>query len=141
MIEEDTIRKIIAKYQNEEYGDDPETAAPTAMQEIIKALTTQEKVTKVFYTQGAALTLNVEEVTDKENCTGGTHTRSHPDRWTITGRICEDMRTWVNEFEAVHPLFGRVWGNFEEEVHADSEEGFQHFYANHKPEEWDYADV
>jgi hypothetical protein len=61
--------------------------------------------------------------------------------WTIVGEVIEDYFEWVNYFEASHPDFGRVWGNFEDEVYADSEEGFNHFYNNHTPREWDYWDI
>jgi len=61
--------------------------------------------------------------------------------WTIQGDIHEDYYEWVNEFEAFHPFFGKVWGNFEDEVYADSEEAFEDFYKNHPPNEWDYWDI
>ena len=93
-----------------------------------------------FKSEGGALTLNPEEVTngDEDN---GIHTKEHKDGWIITGEIHEDYYTWVNKFKAEHPTFGKVWGNFEEEVYADSEEGFQDFYSKHKPREWDYGDI
>jgi len=65
----------------------------------------------------------------------------HEDGWTITGEIHEDYYEWVNDFEAVHPVYGRVWGDFEKEVYADNEEGYQNFYKNHTPEAWDYGDI
>jgi hypothetical protein len=61
--------------------------------------------------------------------------------WEIKGEIKEDYYEWVNDFEAFHSDFGRVWGDFESEVYADSEEGFAHFYEHHKPEAWDYYDI
>lgn len=93
-----------------------------------------------FYSHGGALTLNPEEVTDT-GATYGVHERTHASGWTIKGEIHEDYYTWVNGFEAHHPEYGRVWGDFEEEVYADSEEGFNHFYENHTPEPWDYGDI
>jgi len=95
---------------------------------------------KDFYSDGGALTLSTAEVTDK-SYTDGTHQKTHKDGWTILGDIQEDYYKWVNEFNAVHPKFGRVWGNFEDKVYADSEEGFQDFYKNHRPEAWDYGDI
>ncbi len=65
----------------------------------------------------------------------------HESGWLIEGSVCEDYYEWVNDFEAVHPDFGRVWGDFEKEVYADSEEGFRHFYSNHPPSQWDYYDI
>lgn len=47
----------------------------------------------------------------------------------------------VNYFEAKHPTYGRVWGDFEDKVSADSEEGYQHFWVHHEPEAWDYWDI
>jgi len=48
---------------------------------------------------------------------------------------------WVNEFEANHPVYGKVWGDFENTVYADSESGYQHFIQHHPSEEWDYGDI
>ncbi len=61
--------------------------------------------------------------------------------WEISGEIHEDYYEWVNDFEATHPTFGKVWGNFEDTVFADSEEGYNHFIKNHPPESWDYWDI
>ena len=93
-----------------------------------------------FKSNGGALTLDTSEVSDGDP-QGGTHTRTHPDGWTITGLVHEDYYTWVNEFDARHKTLGRVWGNFEGEVKADSEDAFADFYANHQPREWDYGDI
>ena len=93
-----------------------------------------------FNSEGGALTLAPSEVTDSGH-ESGTHAKTHEDGWTITGKIHEDYYVWVNEFEAAHPIYGKVWGDFESEVHADSEEGFQHFHENHKPHAWDYDDI
>lgn len=82
-----------------------------------------------FKSEYGALTLNPEEIGE------------HPDGWIISGEVHEDYYEWVNEFEAHHPTYGKVWGNFEEEVYAESEEGFQHFYKNHTPVAWDYGDI
>jgi len=65
----------------------------------------------------------------------------HDDGWIVTGAVIEDYYEWVNSFEAVHPVYGRVWGDFEDEVYADSEEGFAHFFENHTPYKWDYWDI
>lgn len=102
------------------------------------------KVTKKFgvdfFSGGGALTLPVEAVTQgKDYC--GEHSRTHKSGWTIKGVIHEDYYTWVNDFEATHPKLGRVWGNFEYEVHASSKKAFAHFWAHHEPEAWDYMDI
>ena len=88
-----------------------------------------------------ALTLEPEEVCVSAHDLIGTHTRTHDDGWTITGKIVNDYFYWVNEFAAAHPTFGKVWGDFEDEVHADSEEAFADFYAKHAPTAWDYQNI
>lgn len=94
-----------------------------------------------FESPGGALTLPVSAVSVDPDVEGGTHERTHESGWTIRGAVIEDYFTWVNEFTASHPQHGNVWGDFEAEVCADSEEGFQHFYQNHAPEEWDYMEI
>ena len=93
-----------------------------------------------FHSPGGALTLPPEAV-DKNDSQGGVHTRTHKSGWSILGEIKEDYYTWVNEFEAHHPVYGKVWGDFEDEVYADSEEGFADFYKNHPPSAWDYQEI
>ncbi len=67
--------------------------------------------------------------------------RQHADGWLIKGDVCEDYYLWVNKFDAVHEVFGRVWGNFEVCVYADSEEGYQDFLKHHPYHVWDYYDI
>jgi len=86
------------------------------------------------------LTLGAGEVREN-SCLPGHYTKTHSDGWTISGEVLEDYYEWVNDFEASHPTLGRVWGNFESEVHADSEEAFADFWEKHEPEEWDYGDI
>ena len=81
-----------------------------------------------FNSPGGALTLSDTSI--------GTHESG----WTITGEVHEDYYTWVNDFEATHPQFGIVKGNFEGEVVAETEEAFAHFWKHHKPYAWDYSD-
>jgi len=99
------------------------------------------KFNKDFFSDGGALTLPQSSVTRNEGLMTGVHTRTHKDGWKITGEIHEDYFVWVNEFEAVHPRFGRVWGDFEKEVFADKVSGFKNFYNNHPPDDWDYGDI
>ena len=94
-----------------------------------------------FDSMPGALTLRREEIDETDEKLNGFSIRVHLDGWTISGEIKEDYYSWVNEFTAMHPLHGKVWGNFEEEVFADTEEGYQDFYKNHKPEAWDYGDI
>src|ERR1035437_2723671 len=100
----------------------------------------EKKFGRDFQSHGGALTLPPEAVS-KRSVDGGTHYRTHDSGWTIRGEVHEDWIHWVNSFEASHSKFGRVWGNFEESVFADSEEGYAHFYENHTPEAWDYMDI
>ena len=88
-----------------------------------------------------ALTLLHDDVCSDVNITEGTHSRTHESGWTITGELQEDYYVWVNDFHATHPEYGRVWGDFQREVFADSEEGYQHFWINHKPYSWSYWDI
>jgi len=92
-----------------------------------------------FSSSGGALTLPAFEVGDYSIGVQTSHT--HPDGWTVTATVVEDHYEWINEFSAVHPTLGKVWGDFETEVHADSEEAFEDFYKNHQPEAWDYLDI
>lgn len=94
-----------------------------------------------FHSEGGALTLDAEEVSDDPDVIGGIHTRSHGDGWIIRGQVCEDYFVWVNEFAARHPQLGAVWGDFEGVVFASSEEAFADFYAKHPPFAWDYGDI
>lgn len=95
---------------------------------------------KDFFSDGGALTLPVSAVSVVP-VDSGLHSRTHDSGWTISGMVHEDYYTWVNDFEASHPVYGKVQGNFESEVTADSEEAFQHFWKHHEPDAWDYADI
>lgn len=88
-----------------------------------------------------ARTLSVNEVCEAHESLTGATSRTHADGWTIGGVVCEDYFYWVNDFEAEHPVFGRVMGNFETKVQADSKEGYDAFCALHGPETWDYWDI
>lgn len=95
-----------------------------------------------FKSFGGALTLEPAEVSESEYALVWVlQERTHPDGWTIKGIVYEDYYWWVNDFEATHPDYWKVWGNFEKEVYADSEEGYNHFYKSHKPLERDYMDI
>lgn len=84
---------------------------------------------KDFHSPGGALTLRPHDIGE------------HKDGWTITGEIHEDYYEWVNDFTAVNPSYGAVWGDFEGKVYATSQEAFDHFYSHHTPEAWDYGDI
>src|SRR4028118_7631 len=94
---------------------------------------------KDFYSHDGGLILGASDVSDKPNHHEYKYSsRKHESGWVISGTPVEgDSYDWVHEFEATHERYGRVWGNFEHQVFADTEEGFNHFYANHPPAEHD----
>lgn len=96
-----------------------------------------------FFSEGGALTLSPSVVEDNnvELPDYVEFTKTHENGWTITAFISENYYRWVNEFSAVHPVFGNVWGDFQNFVYADSEEGFQDFYNKFPPNEGDYHDI
>ena len=94
-----------------------------------------------FNSEGGALTLSSGEISSTEIGNYDFCGRKHKSGWTIVGQIQEDYYVWVNEFFASHPKYGYVFGNFENNVYASSEEGYQHFYNHHQPETWDYMDI
>jgi hypothetical protein len=61
--------------------------------------------------------------------------------WTIVGKIHEDYYEWINDFEAFHPKYGRVKGNFESLVEASSKKAYDRFVKDHPFHEWDYYDI
>ena len=83
----------------------------------------------VFHYSDSAYTLRPEDVGKHEN------------GWELKAIIHEDYYEWVNYFEAFHPIHGKVWGDFESEVQADSYTAIGNFLDNFEPHEWDYADI
>ena len=99
---------------------------------------------KDFHSEGGALTLSILEVSEidlSEDECGKIEERLHSDGWKIKAMTHADYYRWVNAFEATHPTYGKVWGDFEDKVFADTEEGYNHFYKHHTPEAWDYGDI
>lgn len=88
-----------------------------------------------FSSDGGALTLPARSV----GKSGGW--KIHTSGWAIAGDIHEDYYKWVNSFSARHSVFGCVWGDFENDVFADSEAAYNHFLDHHYPEAWDYQDI
>lgn len=82
-----------------------------------------------FHSAGGALTLRPSDIGE------------HPSGWVVSGKIKEDWFEWVNEFDAVHPTLGRVWGDFESEVFYTSIEAYEDFRKYFSPEDWDYWDI
>ena len=94
-----------------------------------------------FHSTGGALTLPPDAVTNDASVMTGEHSKRHDSGWTITGEVHEDWYVWVNEFYAIHDQYGRIEGDFEDEVTAESEEAFANFWKHHEPETWDYWDI
>lgn len=68
-------------------------------------------------------------------------TKTHPDGWTISAKINEDYYMWISNFEATHPEYGFVNGNFGTSINAFSKSALKHFLKYHKPIFWDYYDI
>ena len=61
--------------------------------------------------------------------------------WFVKANILEDWFSWVAYFEAFHPDYGIVFGDFEDVVYASSKEALVNFVNKHPYEEWDYGDI
>lgn len=61
--------------------------------------------------------------------------------WEVSGEIQEDYYEWVNYFEATHPKYGHVKGDFEDVVYASSQEAFDMFMQDVGYDDWDYWDI
>ena len=80
--------------------------------------------------------------TDSANTLRPTDIGLHHNGWTVTGEIHEDWYEWVNYFEASHPKYGQVKGDFENStLQATSEKALREFCKHFKPESWDYQDI
>ena len=61
--------------------------------------------------------------------------------WFIEGKIHEDWYEWVNYFEATHPIYGWVKGDYEDCLTGSSKKALEHFMKHHPAHEWDYWDI
>ena len=66
------------------------------------------------------------------------HVFKHENGWTIQGIVKEDYYLWVSEFYAEHPVYGRVYGDFENIVYYETEKGYEDFISNFPYSEWGY---
>ena len=83
-----------------------------------------------YYVNGSdARTLSADSV--GENSSG----------WFVIAAIQEDYYKWVNYFEAFHPDYGLVFGDFEQGVFASCEKTLEQFITDHPYEDWDYWDI
>ena len=67
--------------------------------------------------------------------------RTHSSGWTIEGYIKEDWYIWIDIFTAYHPLYGKIEGDLNKEIIADSEEAYNHFIKNHPFKYWCPGDI
>lgn len=61
--------------------------------------------------------------------------------WKVEAYVHEDYIRWINYFEADHPKYGFVWGDFESYVYASSQEAYEDFIRHWSVERWDYWDI
>lgn len=62
--------------------------------------------------------------------------------WIFHTEICEDYYEWVSEFCAIRLSDNAaVWGDFNYEVYASSQEAYDEFIKLFPPEAWDYGDI
>lgn len=95
-----------------------------------------------FHSKNGMLSLSSSSVDPKGCGTGGEKMiATHRSGWTIEGVLKEDWFTWVNEFVATHPRFGKVTGDFMTKIKASSQEAFNHFWKHHEPNDWDPQDI
>jgi hypothetical protein len=60
-----------------------------------------------------------------------TYTRTHTSGWTISGKIQVDHFEWVSVFTAIHPQWGKIVADLDEQIEVESAEAYEHFFANH----------
>jgi hypothetical protein len=69
------------------------------------------------------------------------HELTHESGWTIRAKICADYYAWVEDFEAEHPVYGRIHGNFSTQVWANSKIAYDHFVSNHPYDHFDKGHI
>ena len=90
---------------------------------------------------GLDMDINNSTYIERLEVAGLIYSKTHDDGWTISGRVVEDWFIWVSEFQASHPIFGSVCGDFNQIVYSDTHEGYDDFLKNHHPSEWDIRDI
>ena len=90
----------------------------------------------------SALTLPSDAVTDlKDIDTNQKYSKTHDSGWTITAKVKKYNFLWVSYFEASHPVFGNIKGDYEYGIKSESEEAIDHFYKHHPPHAWEYGNI
>lgn len=67
--------------------------------------------------------------------------KTHDDGWTIKAKIESDYYSWISNFEAFHPTFGKIIGNLEEEIICESLAVYNNFVKNHPLEIFNIYDI
>lgn len=66
------------------------------------------------------------------------------DDWSVTGKLWEDVYSWVHHFEATHPLYGHVSGCLDQSLRG-STQAINHFLATMAQHNmilsWDPGDI
>ena len=78
---------------------------------------------------------------DRSSSSSRLHDGVNESGWEIRGRLFVDTFLWVNEFAGQHAQFGVVFGDFEKQVSATSQAGYDHFVKHHPYVEWSYHDI
>ena len=92
--------------------------------------------------------LDPSEVSDNINCESDeefhrdvVYGKYHPDGWTIKAKLEADYYVSIEEFEADHPIYGKIKGRLDDKIVADSLEGWKHFSNYHPLREFDCGDI
>lgn len=66
---------------------------------------------------------------------------AHASGWTIRAKIHNDWYSWIQNFEAQHPIFGDLKGDFNDKVECTDKNAFFHFIKYHTPIIFDMYDI
>jgi hypothetical protein len=72
---------------------------------------------------------------------GDNYSTLHDSGWLIKAKLHEDCYEWVEDFLAIHEVFGFVEGNFNEMVVASSKKAYEEFTKEFNPNTWDIRDI
>jgi hypothetical protein len=56
-------------------------------------------------------------------------------------QIVSDYYVWIENFIAVHPIYGTIIADLRNEIIADSKEAYDNFIINHPMKEFDLWDI
>jgi len=60
--------------------------------------------------------------------------KKHPSGWKISAKINEDYILFISDFKASHPHYGKLYGDYDKIIYAESDEAYNHFIENHPPD-------